>query len=194
MTKFLLAGAAGAALICGTAAIAQPAAQPAAKVQARTAVQAQVAKQFARIDTNRDGFVTKAEVDAIAATRGQKVAATRNPGAMFDRLDANRDGSITRAEFDASRTQRQQRVATRDKDGDGRPDARRMGQGRRMGVLGGRMFEMADANRDSRVSLQEATEAAIRRFDTVDANRDGQITPQERQQSRERMRAQRQPG
>jgi len=52
------------------------------------------------------------------------------------------------------------------------------------------MFEMADANKDGRVTLQEAQAAALRHFDMADANRDGQITPEERRQARQRMRAQ----
>jgi hypothetical protein len=46
------------------------------------------------------------------------------------------------------------------------------------------MFEMADVNHDSRVSLQEATDAAARHFDMADANHDGRITPDERKQMR----------
>jgi hypothetical protein len=158
---------------------------------------------FARLDTNRDGVLVKAEADAartkfrqFAGQRGQRGAKPggrqANRGAAFDRLDANHDGAITRGEFDANRAQRQQRIARRDVNGDGRPDARggrRMGGG--MGGLGGRMFELADINRDSRVTLQEATNAALRHFDTADVNRDGQVTRQERMQSRERLRAQR---
>src|SRR5207342_2569804 len=63
------------------------------------------------------------------------------------------------------------------------------GEGRRMrmhqmggGMMGGRMFEDSDANKDGRVSLQEATDAAVRHFDMADTNRDGRITPEERMQ------------
>jgi hypothetical protein len=59
-----------------------------------------------------------------------------------------------------------------------------------MAGFGGHMFEMADANKDGRVTLQEAQAAALRHFDMADANRDGQVTPDERRQARERMRAQ----
>jgi hypothetical protein len=54
--------------------------------------------------------------------------------------------------------------------------------------LRGHMFDMADANRDGRVTLQEATAAAYRHFDMADVNRDGRITPDERMQMRQRMR------
>jgi hypothetical protein len=68
----------------------------------------------------------------------------------------------------------------------------RMGRMGGMGRLHGRMFEQADVNRDGRVTLQEATEAALRHFDMADANRDGRLTPEERMQVRQRIRIQRQ--
>jgi len=46
---------------------------------------------------------------------------------------------------------------------------------------------MADLNKDGRVSLQEATTAALQHFDQADANRDGQITPEERRAMHQRM-------
>jgi hypothetical protein len=59
----------------------------------------------------------------------------------------------------------------------------------RMGgmMLRGHMFEMADANKDGRVSLQEATDSAVRHFDMADANRDGRVTPDERRQMHRQM-------
>ena len=195
MKRFLIAGAAGAALIASAAAIAQPAAHGqdrGDRVQTRAEVQAKVAQRFARLDTNRDGFVTQAETQALRANRAGKRGDRRaeRGGAAFDRLDANRDGMLSRAEFEAGRAVRQQRVASRDGNGDGRPDARRMRGGNRFAALQGRMFEMSDANRDGRVSLQEATGAALQRFDRADANRDGQVTREERIQMREQRRAQ----
>jgi len=215
VTKYLLGAATAAALFAISPASAQVPGQPVpqaqghaghsawqgrASVHTRAEVANHVNTMFARLDTNRDGFLIKAEADAARANfrqswgqRGQQGAKPggrqANGGAAFDRLDSNHDGAITRPEFDAKHAQR---VARRDVNGDGRPDAR---AGRRMGGcmggLGGRMFDMADANRDGRVTLQEATNAALRHFDTADVNRDGQLTPQERTQSRERLRAQR---
>ena len=49
------------------------------------------------------------------------------------------------------------------------------------------MLRMVDANNDSRVSLQEATNAALQRFDRVDRNHDGSITRDERQQRCQRQ-------
>jgi len=106
----------------------------------------------------------------------------------------NRDGAITRAEWDAAQAQRQQRFAARDQNNDGRPDGARFAHRGMGGGFGGHMFEMADANRDGRVSLQEAQAAALQHFDMVDTNRDGRISPEERMQMRQRMQATRQHG
>lgn len=195
MKKLLIGGAALALAVPALAQVAPavaPQMQHAMKIQTRADVQAKVAEHFARMDTNRDGFVTKAEADAAgqafrgkrAEKRGERSAEWR--GQAFERLDTNRDGAITRAEWDAAQAQRQQRVAARDQNGDGRPDGAWHGH-RGMGAFGGHMFEMADANRDGRVSLQEAQAAALQHFDMVDANRDGRITPEERMQMHQRM-------
>jgi hypothetical protein len=64
----------------------------------------------------------------------------------------------------------------------------------RMGMgLHGRLFDMADVNHDGKVSLQEATDTALRHFDMADANRDGKITPDEHMQMREKIRIERHP-
>lgn len=220
MLKFLLGSAALAAL-AAVPSLAQPApgapgaSQPrmmemARKTQTRAEVAAKVQQQFARIDANRDGFVDRSESTAARqqmgrrvgrmggerlaerlAGRGQQAAPMRNRAAAFDRLDTNNDGMISRQEFAAAPARAERRIVKR---GDGARGAMRMNRGGRMGGLQGRMFDMADLNRDNRVSLQEATEAAIRRFDMADINRDGQLSPDERRQNRERMGAQRRPG
>lgn len=195
--KKLLIG--GAALLASAAAIAQvaPVAQtqnaPAAKVHTRAEVQAKIAEHFARLDTNRDGSLTKAEADAarqaLRSQRGERRAERREDRRenAFARMDTDKNGAISRAEWDAAPAQREQRWAARDRDGDGRLDSRKGGRRGGMAGFGGHMFEMADANRDGRVTLQEAQAAALRHFDMADVNRDGQITPDERKQMRQRM-------
>jgi hypothetical protein len=69
-----------------------------------------------------------------------------------------------------------------------------MGMHRMGGGFGGHLFEMADANHDGRVSLQEAESAALQHFDRADRNHDGRITPDERRQAYEMMRRERRPG
>lgn len=200
--KTLLIG--GAALLASAAALAQVApvtpapAQRAERVQTRAEVQAKVTEHFAKVDANHDGSITKVEADAAMQAFHAKFAEHAKDRRddrrdnVFERLDTNRDGAVSRSEWDAGAAQREQRIASRDRNGDGRPDARgsRHGGMRDMGGFGGRMFEMADANKDGRVTLQEAQAAALQHFDMADANRDGQITPDERRQLHERMRAQ----
>ena len=214
MTKFLLSGAALAALVAIAPATAQPVQvpmvqrAPVAQVHTRAQVAAQVATMFQRLDTNRDGVITRAESQVAKGNRGKRQAgqlqrgANRSPeqrvarrAAAFDRMDANRDGSISRAEFATP----QQRVAASGQNRrlrqPGAPGMRRMGgMGMAMAGLRGHMFDMADVNRDGRVTMPEATAAAYRHFDMADANRDGQVTRQERMQVRQHMRVQRQPG
>jgi Ca2+-binding EF-hand superfamily protein len=190
----------GAALLASAAAFAQVApaspepARRADRVQSRAEVQARVAEHFAKVDANRDGSITRNEADtamqafhAKFAERAKDRRDDRRDNA-FERLDTDRDGAVSRSEWDAGAVEREQRIASRDHNGDGRPDARGFRHGG-MGGMGGHMFEMADANKDGRVTLQEAQAAALQHFDMADANRDGQITPEERRQLHERMRA-----
>ena len=201
----LLIGAAAAAL--AGAAIAQapaPAPVPGVaampeRVMTRDSVVAKVRDHFARLDTNRDGFVAQDEMAAMRAHRmahrgqrmgGQRMGgqrmAMRDPAQAFDRLDSNRDGMLSRDEFARGRELRRERMVMR-----GPMQGRRMG-----GMMRGGMLRMADSDRDGRVSLAEAQSAAVRHFDMMDANRDGTVTPEERRGMRERMRAMhgRQPG
>ena len=197
MKKLLMGCAALALAVPALAQVASapaPKAQNAAKIHTRADVQAKVAKHFARVDANRDGFVTKAEADAaVEAFRGKRTEKRTERRAdrrehAFERIDVNGDGAITKAEWDAKQAKRQERVAARDHDGDGRADRTRAG-GHGMGGFGGHMFDMADANKDGRVTLQEAQAAALQHFDMADTNRDGQITREERKQMHQRMRA-----
>ena len=109
MTKFLIGAAALALVSPAVAQVAPVAPQPGQRVHTRAEVQTTTAQMFARLDTNRDGFVTKAEADAARAQLRSQFAARSGEkrGAAFDRIDANRDGSVTRQEWDARTAQRQ---------------------------------------------------------------------------------------
>ena len=161
---------------------------------------------FAKLDANRDGYVTREEagsfhqramdgvhkgmmmrgdIEKRLAEHGIEMG---NRGAMFDRLDTNKDGNISRQEFTTARPKlRDERVIVmRDRmraRADRGPGMMRM---HRMGGagFGGHMFAMADANKDGRVSLAEAQGAALVHFDRADINRDGRITPDERRNVR----------
>lgn len=225
MSKYLLGGALAAAMVAMAPALAQVPTQtpkPApvvpqvqnhlgepgwqgsgrTSVHTRAEVAAHIQTMFAKLDSNRDGSITKAESEAAKGERhkriekrverhggGKSKAADRR--GMFDRIDTNRDGTISRSEFEAAPARHERRIVTAD-GGPGMNNMRGMRMG--MGGLHGRMFDMSDANHDGRVTLQEATNAALRHFDTADVNRDGRLTPEERMQMHQRMRAERRPG
>jgi Ca2+-binding EF-hand superfamily protein len=189
MKKIFFAGAALAALAAapvpaqpggdGPARFAQP--------QTRAAVQAEVQTRFARADADRDGFVTRDEVRARAEARREqrRERLGERRGQRFEQLDSNHDGMISRAEFEAPR-------AAPGGERRGRRFAGRGGRGGgMMARFGARAFAAMDADRDGRVALAEAQQAALQRFDRVDSNRDGSISPDERQAARAAFRERR---
>lgn len=193
MNKLILAGAGLAALAAlpaaaqlGPGAAVTPRERaPAAQPLTRAAVEARVQARFARVDANRDGFVTREEAQArrqgaFGEGREPRGELRRGRGegraAVFDRLDANGDGQLSRQEFDAGAGLRAGRP--------GRGGARLGGRG-----FGGRGFAMLDADRDGRVSMAEARTRALQAFERADANRDGVVTPDERQVARAALRA-----
>ncbi|RST29685.1 hypothetical protein HMF7854_01715 [Sphingomonas ginkgonis] len=102
---------------------------------------------------------------------------------LFARFDANHDGVLTPDEIAAA-------TGGGMRGGHGRGGADGESRGRGMGGMGGmgaRLFAMADANGDGRVTLAEAQAAALAHFDMMDANHDGLLTPDERQAMRQKM-------
>src|SRR4051794_31922959 len=149
MKKLLLGGAAATAILAVAPALAQTAPPPPApapqmqmmrdpmKTQTRNAVVQHIREQFARLDTNRDGYLTREESDAghkqmagdmrerfanRLADRGAGPGSDR--GAAFDRLDMNKDGVITRDEFANAQPQIYQRreIVMREGGAAGAPD------------------------------------------------------------------------
>ena len=179
------------------------------RVMMRDDVVKHVGKLFGKLDTNRDGFITRDEVDAVHQKMEHAMGmADEMPkrlaehgifigdrGAMFDRLDTNHDGNISRQEFMAAQPQmREQRVMVMrggPEGGHRAPGMKIRMHGMGMREFGGHLFEMADANHDGRVSQQEAQAAALAHFDKADVNHDGRITPDERRQAHETIRFQR---
>ena len=214
MTKLLI-GSAIALIASASIAAAQPAAPAvptpphAGKVMVRGEVQTMVRTHFARLDANKDGAITTAEIAELKGAHGGHGGAgmahggpdamkmhdgmKRDPAAAFDRLDANKDGMISRDEFAKGREVRiEKRIAMREggHGADAAPGAKhkmrmhRMGGG---GMGGGHMIVMADTDKDGRITLAEAEAMALKHFDQMDANRDGRVTPEERRAARPMM-------
>jgi Ca2+-binding EF-hand superfamily protein len=204
MNKILLGGAAAAALLAGGVALAQTAPTVAAptpaphsarhahvmRMSTRADVQSHVATMFAKLDTNRDGFITQDELSASEAQHRQKMEQRQahfDPSKIFDRLDLNHDGQITTAEAEAARSQHAQSDAAQ-------PVVRHRG-----GFT--HLFASADANKDGIVTRAEfdamsqqmkahMEHAGMARggmaghmFETADVNKDGRVSLAEAQQA-----------
>jgi len=175
------------------------------KVMTRDEVVTHIRDMFSRFDTNKDGYLTREELEArmmgmhadIEKKLAERGVMSGDGGAMFDRLDTNHDGNISRQEFVAGHEGRQERVMIMRQgsapDAPGGPGMKMRMHGMGMGGFGGHLFEMADTNKDGRVSLAEAQAAALAHFDRADLNHDGKLTPDERRQAHQMKRAQRQP-
>jgi Ca2+-binding EF-hand superfamily protein len=162
----------GAPALALSAPTPKPATAP-AKSFTRAEMIQKVQDRFAKLDSNKDGFVTKDEMEAAQAAMRERFAnrMQERETAVFDRMDTNKDGSVSRAEFDAAH---KAMLAHRG----GKPQGAMRGRGMH-GAMAEGMFATADANKDGRISLQEATNAATAHFDSIDANHDGVLTRDE---------------
>lgn len=189
MNKLMVAALVGAGIVT-LPVFAQSADKDGPAEQAGTvtlsAIESRIRAEFAKVDANGDGFVERGEADAH---RAKRLAEMRDR--HFAALDANKDGSISRAEFDAAHGARSSgSEAGHTMHGEGAPA---MSHGHRrsraMAILGDRMFDRADSNKDGRVSLSEAMARPTQRFKMMDANGDGTVTPDERKAARDRRKS-----
>lgn len=107
---------------------------------------------FDRLDTNRDGYLSRGEVEVLGVSRAAPPP-VENVTSAFQRLDVNRDGFLSREEA-----------------------------GSTMSSIPGATFDQIDANRDGFLSMAEAAPhlrwlesrgPGAAWFDQLDANRDG---------------------
>ena len=144
-------------LALASAAGAQNAAAPGAN-RTRAQVTQELSAKFTTFDANRDGKLSKAEIQA-AETRAQQQAAARiarRTQDSFTRLDKDRNGQLSLAEF-------------------------RAGAQPVRGIAADTILQRLDSNKDGTVTVQEFGRSTLAVFDRTDANRDGTITAQERQ-------------
>ena len=124
MKKLIIAASAAATLFTGAAVSAQPSQGGPAHMRPTSQADAiaRADQRFQRLDTDRNGRLTRTELQAgkqraearadqkrSGGPDGQKRG--RKGGLQIDRLDSNRDGLITRAEF---RSHAVERFAKRD--------------------------------------------------------------------------------
>lgn len=120
----------------------------------RAQMLASVNTRFDRIDTNKDGVIDAAEMEAGKA-------------AMQQRRAKWREARVARAETAGT---------------DANTPAMRERRGKRMGADGQRGMGLArlDTNGDGTITRAEFAAPAMQRFDRADADGDGVVTPAER--------------
>ena len=180
--KTLLFSAAVVAALAPAIAYSAPAPKHEMKAMTRAEMVQKMQDHFAKLDANKDGFVTKDEAAAGRSAIHERMAEHMKDRAssMFDRMDADHDGNISRAEFDSAHAAMADRM-------DGKRTAIHSMRGMHEGMAE-HMFAAADSNNDGRVSVQEATAAAAAHFDKIDANHDGTATPEEMRAAHKAMR------
>ncbi|MBA4762852.1 EF-hand domain-containing protein [Sphingomonas sp.] len=121
-------------------------------------------RMLARVDTNGDGLISKAENRAMVEAR-------------FARMDADKDGTVEVGEG-------------RKGMGKGKGKWKRGGEGRGPGGPGGPAMAMkkADTNGDGAISKAEFDAMSAQRFAKLDTNKDGKIDAAEMQAQRDKAR------
>ncbi len=141
---------------------AKPAAKP-ATTQApptRAGLINSMQNNFKAIDTNGDGTLSAAELQAAEGkVQQQRVAQIRTRfEADFAKLDTNKDGQLSKTEFMAAA-----------------PTASSTPPN------GAALLSQLDKNKDGKVSIDEYRAPILSKFDAIDTNHDGTISQTERQ-------------
>jgi hypothetical protein len=108
---------------------------------------------FARMDANHDGKVTKGEIEAFQRANALREIMARNQ-AVFRQLDKDHNGQLSPAEFAQFHADP--------------PPANAMP-----------MIQQFDSNKDGSISLVEFRAATLANFDRLDADKDGVVTAAE---------------
>ena len=147
------------ALVASAPSLAQaPAAAGAAnKAVPRADVVANADKEFAEVDTNKDGKMSRTEIETFQRGVAVEMATARNK-AVFAALDADKNGQLTATEFAKLNS------------GTPKVDA--------SNVL------KIDTNKDGQISLAEHRSATLATFTQFDTNKDGALTAAEVQAAR----------
>jgi hypothetical protein len=163
-TAYRLA-AAGAALglVAMAPAFAQTTTKPAAAAPAapQQVTRAQVAQQldaeFKDLDANKDGKLTKTEIETAMSRRAAQAQAEARQQlkTVFDKIDTNHNGSISLAEFQA-----QQKITMNPQMVDQR-------------------VQQLDTNKDGSISAEEYRNGTLVQFDKLDTNHDGIVSAAE---------------
>ena len=138
----------------------KPAASAAQTAPNRAALQRTLDANFKSIDTNGDGTLNAAELQAAEGkVQQQRIQALRGRvESEFTKLDTNKDGQLNKAEFMAAAPAKSATPPN-----------------------GANVVAQLDKNKDGKVAPDEYRAPILARFDKLDANKDGTISAAERQ-------------
>lgn len=129
-------------------------AAPAPVAIPRTAFLSTMDSEFARTDSNKDGVVTRAEIEAFQRAAAESRLKAR-AAAAFAELDGDHNGQLSLAEF----TKLNASVPVK--------------------VNAAPILAQEDLNKDGKVTLVEHRTAKLANFYRMDSDKDGVVTPAE---------------
>ena len=154
MSPKLFAAAFVAALPIASPLLGQAKVAPAADAPLpRTKFLAGMDSEFRKMDADKNGQLTRAEIEQFQTRQMAAQARERNK-ALFGQLDQDKSGQLSQAEF--------AKIATPAPAANAQPMIARM-----------------DGNRDSQISSAEYRTATLANFDRVDIDRNGIVTADE---------------
>ena len=185
MKKTVLA-IAGIGLLAGTAALAQPG-ERASIPMTRADVAQKSAERFQKMDLNGDGVLDLADQELRREQRIARLDTDGNGAISKAERDAAREARKER------RAERMAERGVEGERREGKRKMRGGKRGHfRGGMMGGGKMARADANGDGRLTLQEMQAHALERFDRIDTDKNGTVTAEERKAAhdarREKMR------
>lgn len=140
-----------------------------------------LADKFGTIDENKDGFVTRDEMQAFRAELRAKGGAKPR---RFDDADADKNGKLSKEEFVAAYPRLAEEFEKIDADKDGSLSREEMRDYRKQkgeARLNER-FASADSDNDKKLSKEEFAKAFPKledKFDSLDTDKDGFVTKEE---------------
>ena len=158
MLKTFIIAAGATTMALGTAGNAQQAAAGAApKPVTKADFTRDLDARFASMDANKDGSLSKAELQAAQAKAVAAVNKLRDDRvrAEFNQLDTNKDGQLSYAEFSA-----------------GAPTVK-------ANETPDQLAAQLDTNKDGKVSADEFKSPQMAKFNALDANKDGTVSVDE---------------